>query len=214
MKMKRIIILAACISLSLIGRAGEVFIHDTVSIYNGTILKLDIASPVITPAVYKWKMQHYEIGANVRLKDRFFPTAELGYAGGQTNRGDSVSYKGDGGFIRLGVDINPLKKHPESPHALLVGVRIGTAVQGYKHQLKTSAKPYSVAADCWGEVVFGCQVHVIAGFYMGWIGRVKFLFTRELECTPAQQMNAIYIPGYGNRGNMSWGINYHLGWRF
>ena len=82
MKIKRIVILAACISLSLIGRAGEVFIHDTVSIYNGTILKLDIASPVITSAVYKWKMQHYEIGANVRLKDRFFPTAELGYTGG------------------------------------------------------------------------------------------------------------------------------------
>ena len=99
------------------------------SIYNGTMLKLDIASPIVVSAANKWKMQHYEMTVNVRLAKRFYPTFELGYAGGSTTQGDSLSYNGHGGFFRVGCDINPLKKHPDSPHALLVGVRIGTAVQ-------------------------------------------------------------------------------------
>ena len=165
----------------------------TDSIYQGTQIKLDIVSPVLIAGLNNWQIQHYEMAANVRLKNRYYPTLELGYAT-------------PGGFVRVGCDINPLKKHPESPHALLVGVRIGTAVQ---------EKGYT---DCWGEIVAGCQVEVAKGkkprnngqapmgFYMGWMGRFKFLFTRDLA--PA------YIPGYGKRDNLGWGLNYYIGWKF
>ena len=144
--------------------------NDT--IYNGTQIKLDIASPILTPATHQWQKQHYEVAVNVRLAKRWYPTAELGYA---TN----------GGFMRLGCDLNPLKKHPESPHALLVGVRCATAVQegGY--------------TDCWGEIV------------AGWMGRFKCLFTRQ-----ERYFNPDYIPGFGNRDKIGWGANYYLGWRF
>ena len=176
------------------------------SVYNGMQIKLDIASPVVTPAVCQWKMQHYEIAANVQLVQRFFPTLELGYAGGRTNRGDSIAYNGHGGFFRVGCDINPLKKHKDSPHALLVGLRLGTAVQ---------TKGYT---DCWGEIIAGCQVEIAkvqkTAFYMGWMGRFKVLFTRDKEGLTADQMKPIYIPGFGNRDNIGWGLNYYLGWRF
>ncbi len=168
--------------------------NDT--IYNGTQIKLDIASPILTPATHQWQKQHYEVAVNVRLAKRWYPTAELGYA---TN----------GGFMRLGCDLNPLKKHPESPHALLVGVRCATAVQegGY--------------TDCWGEIVAGCQVEIYKGewqtakgersmsFYMGWMGRFKCLFTRQ-----ERYFNPDYIPGFGNRDKIGWGANYYRGWRF
>lgn len=153
-------------------------------IYEGTQIKLDIASPILTPALNNWQMQHYELAANVQLKHRFYPTLELGYAT-------------PGGFARIGCDINPLKKHPESPHALLVGIRIGTAVQ-------TKAE-----TDCWGEIVLGCQVNIAKGFYMGWMGRIKLLFTREKE----GQTRPIYIPGFGERSNVGWGVNYYLGFK-
>ena len=113
------------------------------SIYMGTIVKLDIASPIIVPAATGWGVQNYEIAANVRLAKRFYPTIELGYAGGSIARDTAVSYSGHGGFLRIGADINPLKKHPESPHALLVGLRLGTGVQ---------SKGYT---DCWGEIGSG-----------------------------------------------------------
>ena len=171
------------------------------SIYMGTIVKLDIASPIIVPAATGWGVQNYEIAANVRLAKRFYPTIELGYAGGSIARDTAVSYSGHGGFLRIGADINPLKKHPESPHALLVGLRLGTGVQ---------SKGYT---DCWGEIVAGCQVEITkvgnTAFYMGWMGRFKCLFTRQQRYFPPE-----YIPGFGKRDNIGWGVSYHLGWKF
>lgn len=169
-------------------------------IYQGTQVKIDIASPILIPATNQWRMQHYEMAVNVRLARRFYPTLELGYAGGQTTY-DTISYSGQGGFFRLGCDLHPLKRHPESPHALLVGVRLGTAVQtaGY--------------TDCWGEIVAGCQVEIAkvnnTAFYMGWMGRFKSLFTRQERHFPPA-----YIPGFGKRDNIGWGLNYYLGWKF
>ena len=185
------------------------------SIYNGTQIKLDILSPIIVPAITDWKIQNYEIVTNVRLARRFYPTLELGYTGGKMAQGDSISYSGQGGFFRVGADINPLKKHPESPHALLIGLRLGTAVQGFSNGAGLRS---GTAADCWGEIVAGCQVEIATvgktAFYMGWMGRIKFLFTREKEGIPSTDMTAIYIPGYGKRDNIGWGANYYLGWRF
>ena len=183
-------------------------------IYNATQIKLDIASPVVIAGIHQWQMQHYEIAANVQLARRFFPTLELGYAGGKAHN-DSINYSGKGGFFRVGCDINPLKKKKDSPHALLVGLRLGTAVQGWEH---TSHATSGTKADCWGEIVVGCQVEIAkvqkTAFYMGWMGRFKVLFTRDKEGLTADQMMPIYIPGFGNRDNIGWGLNYYLGWRF
>lgn len=195
------------------------------SIYNGTQIKLDILSPILIPGVNNWQMQHYEIAANVRLKQRFYPTLELGYAGGNAAQGDTISYTGKGGFFRVGCDINPLKKHPESPHALLVGVRFGTAAQQYDQTLANDngdkMRSYGAHADCWGEIAIGCQVEIAqvnkTSFYMGWMGRLKCLFTRTGGKTSESGWNIpdpIYIPGFGPRDTIGWGANYYLGWTF
>ena len=172
-------------------------------IYYGTQVKLDILSPVLVCGLNHWQMQHYEVAVNVRLAKRWYPTFEAGYAGGKMHN-DSVSYNGHGGFFRVGCDLSPLKKHPESPHALLVGVRLGSGYQAKK-------------ADCWGEIVAGCQVEVAkvnkTSFYMGWMGRFKILFTRNTQ-DKAGNAYPIYIPGFGERDNIAWGANYYLGWRF
>lgn len=197
------------------------------SIYCGTTVKLDIASPVIVPAANNWKIQQYEVAVNVRLAQRYYPTFELGYAGGSKTRGDSITYSGQGGFFRIGCDINPLRKHPESPHAMLIGVRLGSAVQQMEQINEGTSKISGVRGDCWGEIVAGCQVEIAkvnqTAFYMGWMGRFKCLFTRSYvvktpangQEAPRQKIqNAIYIPGYGKRDNIGWGLSYHLGWRF
>ena len=188
-------------------------------VYNCTQIKVDILSPVLTPALYNWQMQHYELAVNVRLAQRFYPTLEAGYTGGKMAQGDSISYSGQGGFFRVGADINPLKKHPESPHALLIGVRLGTAVQQSNHVISNGdTQKIGITGDCWGEIVAGCQVEIAevrnTAFYMGWMGRIKFLFTRDKADITANDMKAIYIPGFGNRDNIGWGVNYYLGWKF
>ena len=198
-------------------------------IYQGMTLKLDLVSTAVVLGASMGKIQHYELAMNWRLINRLYPTFELGYAGGTRAQGDSLHYSGQGGFFRVGLDINPLKKHPESPHALLIGVRLGTAVQGITQSNDNVAAPAyrGIAADCWGEIVAGCQVEIARGkttkgkrpmaFYMGWMGRFRCLFTRQ-EKAQADSVEAltvpIYIPGFGNRDNIGWGLSYHLGWHF
>lgn len=172
------------------------------NIYRGMTIKLDIGQPAITAGMSKGQLQQYEIAMNWQLTRPFYPTLELGYAGGKTHQGDSIHYNAHGGYFRVGLDVNPLKKHPESPHAMLVGIRVATDFQPKK-------------IDCWGEIVAGCQVQiwedkkskVQGGLYMGWMGRLKILFTRDSN-------GPIYVPGYGKRTNIGWGFSYHIGWKF
>ena len=221
------------------------------SIYQGTLLKLDVGASAVVIGMTRGQIQHYELSANVRLKNRFYPTLELGYAGttrAPVTYNDTISYQGQGGFFRVGCDLNPLKKHPESPHALIVGIRLGTAVQDYAQSTVVGetgilnpntdmrVATSGLRGDCWGEIVAGCQVEVAKGkkprangqrsmaFYMGWMFRFKILFTRSLTAQMKKKVGEdvvdispympMYIPGYGVRDNIGWGIGYHLGWKF
>lgn len=201
--------------------------HHADSIYQGTNIKLDLGATALTLGTTKAHLQHYEIAVNCRLKNRFYPTLEVGYAGslpattndptrGTITLGDSIAYRGQGGFFRVGCDLNPLKKHPESPHALLIGVRLGTSIQSAQHTLPNTqySQLTTTSADCWGEIVAGCQVEVCKGFTMGWMGRFKCLFTRQAEGLPASEYKPIYIPGFGRRDNIAWGLDYYIGVSF
>lgn len=201
--------------------------HHADSIYQGTNIKLDLGATALTLGTTKAHLQHYEIAVNCRLKNRFYPTLEVGYAGslpattndptrGTITLGDSIAYRGQGGFFRVGCDLNPLKKHPESPHALLIGLRLGTSIQSAQHTLLNTQYSIltTITADCWGEIVAGCQVEVCKGFTMGWMGRFKCLFTRQAEGLPANEYKPIYIPGFGRRDNIAWGLDYYIGVNF
>lgn len=198
-------------------------------VYQGMTIKYDLGATVVALAISKAQLQHYELAMNWRLINRLYPTFEAGYAGGARTQGDTISYLGHGGFFRVGLDINPLKKSAaDSPHALLVGVRLGSAFQQYSEDLVRPdtdfrARVTGGRADCWGEIVAGCQVQVAknkkseveGGFYMGWMGRLKFLFTRSKATNDREMMSEpIYIPGFGNRDNIGWGVSYHIGWKF
>ena len=209
MKRKRLCNIVLVLLVCVAAYAADTTKVSKPSVYQGVTLKLDLGAAALEAGLSRGRLQQYELAANVRLARRFYPTLEAGFGGGRAERGDSIRYHAYGGFFRVGCDINPLKRHPESPHALLVGVRIASAFQPKR-------------ADCWGEVVLGCQVQVWenkrssvqGGLYMGWQGRLKIMFTREAEGLTAAQMAHIYVPGFGYRGDTAWGLSYHLGWKF
>lgn len=186
------------------------------AIYQGINLKLDIATPVLEMARSKAKIMSYEMALNVRLQNRFYPTIELGYAHASASAAGGDFY-GIGGFGKVGLDLSALKK-ARKDNMLLVGVRLGTAVQACDltnvqvwdtYWQKYTMRNYDrfVRADVWGEVVAGVQVQVYKSFHMGWFVRLKMLFTRKEDGTP----NALYIPGFGYRQETNFGINYYLG---
>lgn len=196
-------------------------IYSDSAIYQGINLKLDLFNTVFYLAKYEGKMQTYEMAMNVRLKQRFFPTLELGYAKGEIGPGSAL-WNGQGGWANIGLDINGLKKSASTQNGLLVGIRVGTAVQKYDLTNVPMNDPYwrestttsfvdRWRTDCWGEVVAGCQVQVYGALMMGWYIRLKMLFTRKMNGTDPVPY---YIPGFGYRDMTQWGINYYIGWKF
>lgn len=196
-------------------------VYNDSAIFQGVNLKLDLFNTLYYLGISQAQFQTYEIALNLRLKQRYYPTLELGYAQGQLGA-MSTEWHGQGGWASVGLDINGLRKHPESLNALLVGIRVGAAIQEFD---ATNVKVHDsywlqnqpvnfynqFRADCWGEVVAGCQVHIYSGLMMGWYLRLKLLFTRK---TADDKPYPYFIPGFGYRDNTQWGISYYIGWKF
>lgn len=196
-------------------------IYSDSVIYQGMNLKLDIATTILEAAISKGAILSFEAAWNIRLKQRFYPTLEGGYVNAKASA-DGGLQDSEGGFFRVGLDINGLKKHPERLNAAMVGIRIGTGLTnydllgvemngGYWGQGKKTDFLDQFRADCWGEVVAGCQVQVWEGFQMGWYVRFKILFTRTAK---EGQVMPYYIPGFGYRDETNWGVNYYIGYKF
>ena len=193
--------------------------NDSVPVYQGVSLKLDIAMPVIEAARSAGKIQDYEMAINVRLKNRFYPTLELGYALAECGA-DGAQYKGQGGFARLGMDLAIVKKGA-TENNFMIGLRFGGAYQNYDltnvrlqtdYWLSNPIDFYNQTRfDCWGELVAGCQVYLWKGLHMGWYGRIKLLMTRSVV---EGNVLPYYVPGLGFRNDFNWGINYYIGYRF
>lgn len=175
--------------------------------------------PILELARSAGKVQDYEMALNVRLAKRFYPTLELGYAIADV-AADGGHYSGQGGFMRLGMDLSALKKGA-GENCLMVGLRFAGAYQGFQvtdvpvygdYWPMPNTNYYDQRKfDCWGEIVAGCQVQIWKGFQMGWYIRMKLLFTRtdkQGDALPA------YLPGFGYRNDTNWGINYFLGYKF
>lgn len=193
--------------------------NDSVPVYQGVSLKLDLAMPVIEAARSAGKIQDYEMAINVRLKNRFYPTLELGYALAECGA-DGAQHKGHGGFARVGMDLAIVKKGA-TENNMLVGLRFGGAYQDYDltnvhvHTDYWPTQPLNFydqnRFDCWGEFVVGCQVYLWKGLHMGWYGRIKLLMTRSVA---EGNVLPYYVPGLGFRNDFNWGINYYIGYRF
>ena len=219
---KRFFVILLLLPLALLSYAREDVEkerNDSIPLYQGVNVKLDIAMPIIEAARSAGKIQDYEMAINVRLKNRFYPTLELGYALAECGA-DGAQHKGHGGFARLGMDLAIVKKG-ETENNLMIGLRFGGAYQNYdltNVQVQTdywqsnSIDFYNQNRfDCWGEVVVGCQVYLWKGLHMGWYGRVKLLFTRNVS---EEQVLPYYVPGLGFRNDFNWGFNYYIGYRF
>lgn len=184
------------------------------TIYQGILLKYDLGGTLLDLGLHKGRSQSFDVALSCRLKNRYYPTLELGAAHAAlptTQTIDSTAYsymENSGGFfMRAGVDLNGLKKHTETLNAVLIGVRLGYSLQGWH----PDAEPTRFRADCWGEILGGCQVDVYKGLLMGWNVRLRVLFTRKQE---EGVLLPQYIPGYGNRGDTRWTLNYYIGYKF
>ena len=120
-------------------------------------------------------------------------------------------------FIRLGCDWNFLRNKFQD-NRMFVGARWGFST--FKYDMSGPAQTDSVyggtesfdfsGTSCtshWLEIVFGCQVKIVANFHMGWSIRLKY----HLSSSKNDSSKPYYIPGYGTTvsGN-TWSGSYNL----
>lgn len=188
------------------------------AIYQGCQLKLDLGSTVYELGMSHGKTQSYEMAFNVRLKGRFYPTVEGGVVPVAHNSTEAGTYDGAGGFVRIGLDINPFR-NTAGRSAFLVGVRYANSWQHYRYtDLVIPVDPYWESLqfpdteyhrfDAWFEVLLGVQVQVHKAFYMGLNVRLKILGSRSNK--HGNGIVPAYIPGFGDRSDTNYGLNYYV----
>ena len=128
-----LLILLLCVPvLALANRADSTHyadgtrIYSPDSLYQGLTVKLDVGNTALMAGLTRGKVITSEFAVNCRLKNRYYPVVEGGYAYAHDLQTAGGSYSGQGGFLRFGADLNGLKRNPESQNALLIGVRLGT----------------------------------------------------------------------------------------
>lgn len=160
----------------------------------------------------------FEGALRLSLKNTWLPIVELGY--GLCERNDyntKIHYKVNAPFIRLGCDWNFLRNKFQD-NRMFVGARWGFST--FKYDMSGPAQTDPVyggtesfdfsGTSCtshWLEIVFGCQVKIVANFHMGWSIRLKY----HLSSTKNDSAKPYYIPGYGTTvsGN-TWSGSYNL----
>ena len=127
------------------------------------------------------------------------------------------TYSNEGKYLRLGVDVNFLKKDPDR-NMFFLGFRYGRAVYGEKLDYLYNTGIGAVNMDVeqkqlksgWLELTTGLRVRVVKFFWMGYTARLKFG-----SSVPDESPIAPYeIPGYGLTFKKPWwGFSYYLMFR-
>lgn len=144
---------------------------------------------------------------------KYFVTAEFG----RSERSMTIpggSYNNNGTYLRIGADVNFLRKDPDR-NMFFLGARYARAIYDeevsylstteFGDQLKRVANN-NISAG-WLELTAGLKVRVWKIFWMGYTARMKFA-----PSTPSDSPMIPYeIPGYGLTFKKPWwGFSYYL----
>lgn len=196
---------------------------SVIPFYNGVVVQFDLGS-VVNTLTSKGNYYTYEASVQVGLKKKFYPIAEVGYAGSDKVSYADIGFKTNAPFLRIGTDINLLSQKPGSkPHnnLFLAGFRVGMSKFNYQLSDVKISDDYwggtqnfltdeQTTTKYWWELVAGVRVQVTGNIYIGWTGRKKFLITSNKE----GMINPWYIPGFGINSGSSWGFTYTIGYKF
>ncbi|MBP7358989.1 MAG: hypothetical protein KA955_06600 [Prevotella sp.] len=186
---------------------------DTIPFFRGIAISTDLVGPVMLSAS---DYGQYECALKVNLKDKYFPTVELGYGKANHNDGTNIDYKTQAPYFRIGCDFNILKnKH--APNRMFVGLRY--AYTSYKYDVsKADFKDpawgwnvnYNISnVSCsyhWIEAVIGVDSKIVGPLHLGWTVRYK----HRIACNEGDYGNSWYVPGFGISSNTRLGGTFNV----
>ena len=178
---------------------------DTISFFKGFAVCADIVGPVQL-AVSDYGQ--YEAGVRINLKDRYFPTIEIGIGKADHNEETTlIGYKTSAPYGKIGCDFN-LMKNKHDIYRILGGFRY--AYTSFKYDLThpdvtdpvwKGETPYGgVDINCsyhWLEFLVGVDAKIWGPLHLGWTIRYR----KRLTSDEGSMGNAWYVPGFGKTGN-------------
>lgn len=205
--------------------------QSSIPFFNGIMIGYDLLGPA-----YKAYSDDYltnEISVDFNLKNRIFPSIEIGYGNTDKWSDKGVQYKTKAPFFRLGADYNFLYKKQKNNH-LTLGLRYAFTTFDYdlaNLPLKDNTwgdqidNP-SIYDDIWNnsvnlekstlsssmhwlEFVVGVRTSIYKNLYMGWSLRWKY----RLSAKKNEQGDPWYVPGYGIYKDSRIGLSYSIIYR-
>lgn len=190
---------------------------DNGPLFRGVAVKLDVAGQL--GQFLGSDYSSLEGAVSVNLKNRFFPTLEVGYGKIETTHDETdIYYNTSAPYARIGFDYNMMYKKPWLPGKVTLGLRYGFTSMEYDIQAPAMTDPnWSVdpstlsyqglsGTASWLEAVIGVECKVYKRFHMGWSLRYR----ARLSMPSTENVEPYYIPGYGKNGSSRVGICYQL----
>ena len=189
-------------------------IDDSIPLYRGFQVKAD-AVGLVQMAVSDYGQ--YEAGVRVNLKDKYFPTVELGL--GKSNHNDDVTgthYHSSAPYAKVGMDFNILKNKHDI-YRTYIGVRYAATYFKYDVEHADLTDPVwgggvpfranGVKANYhWMELLAAIDAKIYGPLHLGWSVRYK----RRLTHSEGSLGNVWYVPGFGKQGSTRLGGTFDI----
>lgn len=159
----------------------------------------------------------YEGALRINLKERYFPTAEVGWGvSNHTDETTDLHFKTSAPYFRVGCDYN-LANDRRSGNRIFVGLRYGFSSFTYDFSgpdiidpVWNTATPFHFTGlkgkAGWGEILFGLEAKIWSIVHVGWSARYRLRFHQSYE-TPGP---AWYVPGFGKNGDSTFGATFNV----
>lgn len=196
---------------------GRVSDPDSVSVTLNIRVGADIARPIM------YLIDHNSLivdgFASFDLNEKHGITLNVGYADYKASD-YNFEYKANGMYFKPGFDFNLLKPQVgEGKYWAGIGVRYGLSLFSYE----TPSLEYT---NYWGsitssvasqtktahflEVAAGFNAKITNNFNLGWrVSIAKMLYSGS-----AKSITPMYVPGFGQKDKISFGVNYYLSFSF
>lgn len=191
--------------------------QSDIPLFNGISVGVDISGAV--GKVLGGNRLSGEVQGKIDLKNRFFPTVEIGWANtNTTSTSTNQHYKMSAPYFRIGADYNFFHKKTHLPGYIYGGLRYGFSSFNYDVDIPPMTDPtfgntaisgsyQGISSSAhWLEVVAGVHVKVYKNFCMGWSIRYKSM----LNLKKGYNTEPWYIPGFGKNTKTGFGVSYSL----
>lgn len=178
---------------------------DTVPLFRGVAVSYDLAG-----TVQRLVSDYGQVEGAVRvnLRDRYFPTLEVGYGMGEHDSDPMavMHVKTNAPYFRLGCDVNIARKRHDD-YRILVGARYAFTSYTFEADAVTTDPVWGTPAtyhiedsgcSChWLEALFAVDAKMWGPLRMGWSVRYKL----KLTDGTTDHGDPWYVPGYGKHSN-------------